>query len=928
MLLRKKQRVHIEVRNNNRKSEMREDVKRNSFIHVIQRAKKNNNLAFFIGSGFSSSENPSLYKGWTGIISELLKSLDSNEETDNLKIAQIYKLKFGPIESKNNIRSFFPALDVPSQLQQSLIEYNADYIITTNWDKLLENAVNQSLTGYDVIASDTELVESTNKNKLIKMHGDFEHDNFVFTEQDYLDYSINFPLIENFIKSILSTHVCVLFGYSFNDIDFKQIVNWLHNNSEKQLPIYMICTETKSKDECKYLETFGINTVQISDDNNNSKNDFISFFKLLENKNYEDYLDEPEKYIYEKLSKLDIYPNILQSQIKETLTNCGFVYDSNNFTYLCFHDLFLTLDQNDELRELFQSFYNKIEEYEKSKNEIYLKIKKILMKADIYGITRDSKFRNNEAKAFVEKQIESYSCRFDFDFTKKKSPDVTYIEKMNTVFSLYSVERYEEAFQIIKSELLISKLNKDYTKLLVCMINYNVILQQLKMSLTSKETSKKYENMKEIDIDNEFSKMSSENQEEVRSIYEFTNFRNLYKRFYNVQNNLERIRERKFIVLNKSFSNSEECGTRAIHKNLVDFVVNNGICIEDYTEYKSINEKYFEISLINTRDNKWIPNKTELYTAIKYIKPKDMKDVVNFFTDKPVLSFSLSDENYDWLVNTVLENCIQNYCNRVGMWSKLEAYVENTILLLSILHHNKVQTDNILNKFNKLVKNTHNTIQVFDEISLFLGIQLNVFGNKNIDGEKALAIIETLLTKFISNDISGYEDFAISQNRLSNLLGCASLSHIEFKNKDILSKFLTLISHRDKTEKLDMAQGFILQLYCISNSECKELIKEFVKGNLNAKESEDIDYLANYYSFKIYLHLIEIEKLEDSFISEVEMLVEKLPKGVISSRYNLLNFRLKQIAEKETKYHAISDKLDKFIKDGINYFNQFMGNKE
>ena len=154
------------------------------------------------------------------------------------------------------------------------------------------------------------------------------------------------------------------------------------------------------------------------------------------------------------------------------------------------------------------------------------------------------------------------------------------------------------------------------------------------MSLTSKETSKKYENTKEIDIDNEFSKMSSENQEEVRSIYEFTNFRNLYKRFYNVQNNLERIKERKFIVLNKSFSNSEECGTRAIHKNLVDFVVNNGICIEDYTEYKSINEKYFEISLINTRDNKWIPNKTELYTAIKYIKPKDMKNVAgcNLFT--------------------------------------------------------------------------------------------------------------------------------------------------------------------------------------------------------------------------------------------------------------------------------------------------------
>ena len=237
---------------------MIEDVKNNSFLDIIRKAKKDNNLAFFIGSGFSSSENNDLYKSWNEIIQKIKEKLDCNNETDNLKIAQMYRLKFGAAESKNFIRSLFPSYDKPCELHEALVNYNADYIITTNWDKLIDNAIKESLRGYDVIASDTELVESINRNKLIKMHGDFDHDNYVFTEQDYLDYSINFPLIENFVKSVLSTHVCVLFGYSFNDIDFKQIVNWIKNNSKKQLPIYMISTSEKSKDECAYLETFGV----------------------------------------------------------------------------------------------------------------------------------------------------------------------------------------------------------------------------------------------------------------------------------------------------------------------------------------------------------------------------------------------------------------------------------------------------------------------------------------------------------------------------------------------------------------------------------------------------------------------------------------------------------------------------------------------
>ena len=107
------------------------------------------------------------------------------------------------------------------KLHKSLISLNPHYIITTNWDKLIDDAILHSINIFDIIVNDRELTKSVNSSKYIKMHGDFDHDNFVYTESDYLHYSENFPLIENFLKSIFSTHVTVLLGYSFNDIDLK-----------------------------------------------------------------------------------------------------------------------------------------------------------------------------------------------------------------------------------------------------------------------------------------------------------------------------------------------------------------------------------------------------------------------------------------------------------------------------------------------------------------------------------------------------------------------------------------------------------------------------------------------------------------------------------------------------------------------------------
>ena len=88
------------------------------------------------------------------------------------------------------------------------------------------------------------------------------------------------------------------------------------------------------------------------------------------------------------------------------------------------------------------------------------------------------------------------------------------------------------------------------------------------------------------------------------------------------------------------------------------------------------------------------------------------------------LIINIDEDLHIWLIDVVLYNCIKNYSNRIGTWSKLESYLENTLLLLSVLNNSKEQTDKILDLLNDLVKNTHNTLQVFDEINLFYLIEL------------------------------------------------------------------------------------------------------------------------------------------------------------------------------------------------------------
>ncbi len=252
---------------------------------TIRKAIENNKLAVFIGSGVSfDSKLPS----WSDLIKEMKSSLEVKREENFLKIAEHYYIQYGQHTYFNKINDFFPANSQPNKLHDFILSLKPQHLITTNWDDLLEKAINKRCDMYFKVATDHELASSPSSQLLIKMHGDLFHRNIVFKESDYLSYSDNFPLIENFVKSLFSTHIVLFIGYSISDYNLNQIISWIKNRTEDAPPSFTILTDDKiTLSEHNYLKSKGIypiltdeNKIEIEGENLSEKSKKIA--KILE----------------------------------------------------------------------------------------------------------------------------------------------------------------------------------------------------------------------------------------------------------------------------------------------------------------------------------------------------------------------------------------------------------------------------------------------------------------------------------------------------------------------------------------------------------------------------------------------------------------------------------------------------------------------
>ena len=232
----------------------------------IQRASRENRLVIFVGAGVSmNSSVPS----WNQLINRMKAELPNefSEETDALKIAQIYKDSRGHKEYMDKVKDILLYNKaVSNPLHKSILALNPCHIITTNYDDLIEQELSKDFLQYHIIREDKDIPQMTYPNTLVKMHGDYVTDNIVLTEDDYYNYKENFPLTRAFVLSLFASKLILFVGFSFADLNLKFILNELKNilSDKMQRPYLLSCDEPSYATKLYFVKK-GVNIVYISE---------------------------------------------------------------------------------------------------------------------------------------------------------------------------------------------------------------------------------------------------------------------------------------------------------------------------------------------------------------------------------------------------------------------------------------------------------------------------------------------------------------------------------------------------------------------------------------------------------------------------------------------------------------------------------------
>lgn len=502
-------------------------------IKDIRKALDENYLSIFAGAGISADSGlPQWSELMKNIVEEPKEEPKEEHEGDNLVLAQKFYLKCGEKRYYEKLNDFIPSDKKPNELHKRIVKLSLKNLITTNWDNLFEKAINDEGCFYDIIKEDEEIRTKTGFSKLIKMHGDLESKNIVFKEEDYLKYSDNFPLIENYIKSVFSTDTVVLMGYSLSDYNVKQIISWVNSKSDScansksdscvnskpdnsQTKIYLtIINKEFNQLDFDYYENKNIHVLYLSEIyEGDSKKVLNSFLDDLD-KNYCDLDESNSQKINEEVEEfLQKYKDC-----KFVLVS-SFIRDFKSYFLLVDNTEGISFDSN---RNLISIHNNKLIEFVKEEN--YKKIANLTKtEISVKGKYIKPDYDEKEYMEDIEKMKNKENILyFDYDAIEKEieelsSKDLKDKEELSLAFWLYQNEHYIRSYKTLKKVSKNAFKNEDYTTWFISEINRaNFVFKNI-----NKDEIRNYlKEIIKIDTEELYLKLPKKNRFEIQSLKE------------------------------------------------------------------------------------------------------------------------------------------------------------------------------------------------------------------------------------------------------------------------------------------------------------------------------------------------------------------------------------------------------------------------
>ncbi|WP_429043252.1 SIR2 family protein [Aeromonas hydrophila] len=850
----------------------------NQTIKELHHAMNEKRLCVFVGAGVSKSSETDGIKlpSWEDLIKSFQEELELPNEQDYLKLAQLYHLQFGDFLYYKKLKSFFNIEASPSFVHQLILKLNPQHIITTNWDCLLEKSISQNLDLFDVVVSDEDLAKSSLPRKLVKMHGDFEHHNIVFKEDDYLNYENNYPLISNYVKGILSTNTVLFLGYSYNDIDLKLIMMWLRNHAKSRQPMYLL-TFSENKSQIKYLENQGIQVVVLPVVSKNferldSYSSRVAAFlsNVLNPGNGEpgsvtDYIST----IYNKIKHLADYKYVLYEQVSASLSNCGYIH-GEDVTLLQFYKDILTYDYDKTLRLTYQGFIENLVSFSNRHEDCELEfdlnkidtILSILGKATISGISlsHDSDncqyIRTNE-NPFDPELEELFS--FELSYKQPSLDDLN--DLMLCAHKLYLNEKYEESIKLLEIALRLAISKKVYTKVLIASSNYQDLKSLINMN-NRKFNKNKNDSSNYKSFDDYYSSLPYQDKSDCLQLHKTLSASYFKERSFDAFTALRKYENsRATIKAGGMFFDNDAERTRKNHINMLHYFLGNNITVQHFKEFKDINKYYIEASFNSQCKKLKIElEKEEIFALIKFFKSKEIIELVNKFglIDGKYYDFiALSDANVEWITTTLLPNLVKCRESNNKVNSSFGGYIENVIQISSFIDFKTEDFNKVLRCINLIINGTGVSIGFYEAVNRFFAIQHKLF---KIDFDKEIfrTTIELIIKKFSLGKANGYERLAVQNQYIGNFYGFAKENDIEITNKKDVERLIFEIKATSVDNQCQLVSSLFISLYDISNIEIKEIIDKYMSElGEDVKSTPTVDGVVYYLTliandFKMY----------------------------------------------------------------------------
>ena len=802
-------------------------------------------------------------------------------------------------------------------------------IITTNWDCIIENAIEQEGYLYDKICTDKDLVSSTSPNKFIKIHGDFKNHNIVFKEDDYLNYSRNFPLIENYIKSIFSTHTVLFLGYSYNDINLKHILKWIQSHSSSAPPMYLVNFKTNKPQE-SYLRNHGITTLVLDSDSysideikhldNRSALTQSFLTSIIQDDRSVDPNDEQEviSFIYERIKHLKQLSSITHNQIRGAITNCGFVYDGDGLNIL---ELFkpqgaLTTDYSDTTRSLHEKFLevlsrlDLIREDEKEKfylrNSTFMDILSILALAHIKGIVLSNDNESGKTIYFVNEKIDSAQElekkeREHISFSVCECESNDFIKSLSSEsYESYKYGNYELAFKKNSELIQACKKHRIYSMLLIALFNRNSILWLIKYSLPTVKRNE-FEKEVEVELQDEFFKFPRSEIKKNQALYDFLTLHSVHQKANECT--------KKILDLTKAVESIKAGGISfdknadeptSTHRNLLMFALKNHIMIDQYAPYKAAMRDFVKISILRQTVRERIKlNQYEFYSAIHFYSSKELKSELGVFfrnDDSTQLRLDASDECYEWIISTILPNLTERLIQDRSLYNSNETKFENCVRLLAFLDLNDAHISKVMREFSRLIASSSTTIGTYEPINEFLAHQYKLF-EREIETDVLIKMLNTVIDKITSKTAHCWDQHAILRGSIHNLYGYIWVGDGEYTDKDRVRRLVSELETYKPDDQRKFSKSLLYSIFKISNSNVRDVIKQFIEGVISQPKAKGIDD----WEFELWSVAVGFKDFETEAVAKLGEYLEQFRDGKTfsSQLYSLKSLTQHLVDKKE-----------------------------